>query len=187
MSQKMLLRSDALLQVYHFPATLKATMHANQHTLEKLYSAFARLDSATMAQCYALDATFDDEAFSLRGHREVTGMWHMLCDATKAKGRDVWKLDYSGIEADAATGQAHWEADYRFSATGRMVHNVIDSRFTFDGQGLIQTQCDNFDFWAWSRQALGAPGLLLGWTPFLKSKVRATAAANLKKYLASRP
>jgi hypothetical protein len=162
-------------------------MHASQQTLEKLYSAFARLDSATMAQCYAADAAFDDEAFSLRGHREVTGMWHMLCDATQAKGRDVWKLDYSGIAADASTGQAHWEADYRFSTTGRMVHNVIDSRFSFNPQGLIQTQRDSFDFWAWSRQALGAPGLLLGWTPFLRNKVRATAAANLKKYLASRP
>lgn len=162
-------------------------MPAQPQTLEKLYSAFARLDSAIMAQCYAADASFDDEAFSLHGHREVTGMWHMLCDATKAKGRDAWKLDYSGIQADATTGQAHWEADYRFSATGRMVHNIIDSSFTFDSAGLIQTQRDCFDFWAWSRQALGAPGLLLGWTPFLRNKVRATAAANLKKYLASRP
>jgi hypothetical protein len=160
---------------------------APQQTLEKLYSAFAQLDSAAMAECYTADARFDDEAFSLRGHREVTGMWHMLCDATKAKGRDVWKLDYSGIAADAAIGQAHWEADYRFSATGRMVHNIIDSRFTFDAQGLISTQRDRFDFWAWSRQALGAPGLLLGWTPFLRGKVHATAAANLKKYLAARP
>lgn len=68
-----------------------------------------------------------------------------------------------------------------------MVHNVIDSRFIFDPQGLIRTQRDSFDFWAWSRQALGAPGLLLGWTPFLHNKVRAQAAANLRKYLAGRP
>ena len=161
-------------------------MHANQQTLEKLYSAFARLDSATMAQCYAPDAIFDDEAFSLRDHAQVTGMWHMLCDATKAKGRDVWKLEHCGIEADASGGQAHWEAWYRFSATGRMVHNIIDGRFTFDPQGLIATHRDRFNFWRWSRQALGTPGLLLGWTPFLQAKVRATAAANLQKYLAAR-
>ena len=162
-------------------------MHPNQQTLEKLYSAFAQLDADTMAACYADDAIFDDEAFSLRGHREVTGMWRMLCSATQAKGRDVWKLQYSGLSADDSTGQAHWEADYRFSATGRMVHNIVDSRFTFDSKGLIKTQRDRFDFWAWSRQALGAPGLLLGWTPFLRSKVRATAAGNLKKYLAAHP
>ncbi|MDO9358459.1 MAG: nuclear transport factor 2 family protein [Polaromonas sp.] len=162
-------------------------MHPNQQTLEKLYSAFAQLDADTMAACYADDASFDDEAFSLRGHREVTGMWRMLCSATQAKGRDAWKLQYSGLSADDSTGQAHWEADYRFSATGRMVHNIIDSRFTFNPQGLIITQRDRFDFWAWSRQALGTPGLLLGWTPFLRGKVRAQAASNLKKYLQGRP
>jgi hypothetical protein len=161
-------------------------MHPNQATLEKFYAAFARLDSDTMASCYAPDAQFDDEAFSLRGHKEVTGMWHMLCDVTKAKGADVWKLAYSGIEADARGGKSHWEADYRFSATGRMVHNVIDGAFEFNEQGLILRHRDRFDFWAWSRQALGTPGLLLGWTPFLRNKVRAQAGANLQKYLASR-
>lgn len=79
-------------------------MHPNERTLEKLYSAFARLDPDTMAQCYAPDASFDDEAFSLRGHEQVTG----------------------------------------------------------------------------------TPGLLLGWTPFPRSKVRKTAAANLHTYLARR-
>lgn len=43
-----------------------------------------------------------------------------------------------------------------------------------------------FDFWAWSRQALGIPGLVLGWTPFFRRMVRAQAAANLEKYLAKR-
>ena len=161
-------------------------MHPNAQTLAQFYSAFARLDPDTMAQCYAADASFDDEVFSLRGHAQVTGMWHMLCDATKARGRDVWKLAYSGISADANSGQAHWEADYRFSATGRMVHNEIDGRFSFNPQGLMATHSDRFDFWAWSRQALGPPGLLLGWTPLLRNKVRASAAANLQRYLSSR-
>ena len=161
-------------------------MHSNQATLETFYAAFARLDSHAMAACYAPDAEFDDEVFSLRGHREVTGMWHMLCDATKAGGLDVWKLTYSGIEADGGTGKSHWDAYYRFSATGRLVHNSIDSALEFNEQGLIRRHRDRFDFWSWSRQALGAPGLLLGWTPLLRRKVRAQAAANLQKYLAQR-
>jgi hypothetical protein len=161
-------------------------MHPNQTTLEKFYTAFARLDSDTMATCYAPDASFDDEAFSLRGHEQVTGMWHMLCDATKAKGMDAWKLSYSGIEADASSGKSHWDADYRFSATGRMVHNSIDGVFEFNKQGLITRHRDRFNFWTWSRQALGLPGMLMGWTPFLRNKVRAQAAANLQKYIAQR-
>ena len=63
------------------------------------------------------------------------------------------------------------------------MHNKIDAAFTFDGNGLIATHRDRFDFWAWSRQALGTPGLLLGWSPFLRNKVRATAAGNLQRFL----
>lgn len=162
-------------------------MHPNAQTLHRFYAAFAALDADTMAACYAPDARFDDEAFSLRGRDEVAGMWRMLCTATRAKGLDVWKLEASGIQADANGGQAHWEAWYRFSATGRLVHNVIDGRFEFSPEGLITRHRDRFNFWAWSRQALGTPGLLLGWTPFLRNKVRATAASNLRKFMAGQP
>lgn len=137
-------------------------MHPNQATLAKFYSAFARLDVDSMATCCAADAAFDDEAFSLRGHEQVTGMWRMLCETTKAKALADWKLAYSGIEASATTGKAHWEADYRVSATGRLVHNAIDGVFDFNDQGLIARHRDSFNFWKWSRQALDTPGLLLG-------------------------
>ena len=154
----------------------------SRKTIETLYAAFARLDSDAMAACYAENARFDDAAFSLSGRREIGGMWRMLCEAVKAKGRDVWKLDISAI-TDAS---AHWEPHYRFSATGRMVHNIIDAQFEFDGTGQIVRHQDSFDFWRWSRQALGTPGLLLGWSPFLRGKVRAQAGANLKKFLAQK-
>ncbi len=160
-------------------------MHPNQQTLQNFYAAFARLDAEAMGRCYAEDVRFDDEVFELRGRHEVAGMWRMLCAATVAKGRDVWKLEASGIQADAQRGRAHWEAWYRFSTTGRLVHNRIDGVFTFDAKGLILTHRDSFSFWAWSRQALGTPGLLLGWTPFLRSKVRLQAMANLRKFLAA--
>jgi len=159
-------------------------MHPNADTITKFYAAFAQLDAEAMAACYADDVSFDDEVFSLRGKTQTMGMWRMLCEATRAKGRDVWKLDCSGVEADGQTGRAHWDARYRFSATGRMVLNRIDAAFTFNPKGLIVTHRDRFNFWAWSRQALGTPGLLLGWTPFLRNKVRRTAGANLRKFMA---
>lgn len=161
-------------------------MHPNQVTIEKFYNAFAHLDIDTMATCYALDAEFDDEAFSLRGHAQITGMWRMLCETTKAKALADWKLVYSDVEVNDKTGKAHWDADYRFSATGRLVHNEIDAVFSFNDQGLIVKHRDSFNLWKWSSQALGAPGLLLGWTPFMRKKVQATAAANLQKFLASK-
>ncbi len=159
-------------------------MHPNQKTLETFYSAFAALDADTMASCYAEVAEFQDEVFTLQGKREVAGMWRMLCDGVKTRARDDWKLDFSGVSADATTGKAHWDATYRFTPTGRMVLNRIDGRFKFDNTGLIVHHRDVFDFWLWARQALGTPGLLLGWTPFLRAKVQAQAKANLRKYLA---
>jgi hypothetical protein len=161
-------------------------MHTNAQTLTKFYTAFANLDADTMAACYADNATFDDPAFSLQGREQVGGMWRMLCTATKAKGMAHWKLEFSGIEADTAGGRAHWEAHYLFSATGRLVHNIIDGEFTFTPEGLIATHRDHFNFWRWSRQALGTPGVLLGWTPFLRTKVQAQAGSNLKKFLAQK-
>ena len=106
-------------------------MHPNAQTLQRFYIAFAQLDHATMAACYAPDATFDDEAFSLKGRDQIGGMWRMLCTATQKPGAaEHWKLDFSGIEADDRQGKAHWEAHYLFSATGRKVHNIIDGTFS---------------------------------------------------------
>ena len=161
----------------------------SQATIERLYAAFARLDGDAMQGCYAATARFEDEVFTLQGPREIGGMWRMLTEATKAKGLAHWKLDVSGISADSAnsstggTGRAHWQAHYLFSATGRQVLNKIDAEFEFDSTGLINRHRDRFDFWLWARQALGTPGLLLGWTPFLRNKVRAQAAGNLKRFL----
>ena len=159
-------------------------MHANQRLLNNFYAAFMRLDAEAMANCYAADAWFEDEVFSLQGHEEVAAMWRMLCAAICEKSADVWALRAGGVEAGAISGHARWVADYRFSATGRIVHNVIHSGFEFNPGGLILRQRDKFDLWAWSRQALGVSGLLLGWTPFMHRKIREQAAVNLQKFIA---
>lgn len=160
-------------------------MHPHQTTLNNFYQAFSRLDPDGMAACYADSAQFDDEAFSLRGKREVMGMWRMLCAATQAGNRADWRLEWRDVQADASTGQAHWEAHYRFSATRRLVRNRIDARFRFDADGRILSHRDNFNFWRWSWMALGVPGLVLGWSPFFRTQVRKQARANLDRYLAS--
>lgn len=162
-------------------------MHPNAQTLQRFYNAFAALDADTMASCYALDVSFSDPVFTLQGRRETAGMWRMLSTATRAKGMAHWKLEFRDITADAQSGHAHWEAHYKFSTTGRLVHNTIDADFTFTPEGLIASHQDHFDFWRWSRQALGVSGLLLGWTPMLHNKVKATARGNLDKFLANQP
>jgi limonene-1,2-epoxide hydrolase len=150
-------------------------------TLERFYTAFQRLDGAAMQACYAPDARFDDPAFSLRGAEQVGAMWRMLCAAAQAQGGEAWRLSFQ-VGTDGRS--ARWEAWYRFSATGRAVHNRIEARFSFDEQGRILTHQDQFDFWRWSRQALGLPGWLMGWSDWLRQKVRSQAAKNLARYQA---
>ena len=162
-----------------------AVTHPYVATIERFYAAFAALDAATMAACYAADAKFRDPVFTLDGREDIAAMWAMLCAATRANGRDVWKLEWWDVHAEDDHGGAHWEAHYWFSATGRRVHNRIDARFAFR-DGLIVAHLDDFDFWTWSRQALGAPGWLLGWTPILRNKVRAQAATKLALFKAGR-
>src|SRR5579859_558774 len=87
---------------------------------------------------------------------------------------------------DDASGRAHWEAWYTFSSTGRKVHNVIDAEFQFQA-GRIAAHRDRFNFWAWSSQALGPSGLLLGWTPVVHNRVRATARGRLDRFIAAHP
>ena len=48
--------------------------------------------------------------------------------------------------------------------------------------GKIIRHRDRFDFWRWSRMALGPAGLILGWSPMLKNKVRRQAAKSLARY-----
>ncbi|MBK6906994.1 MAG: nuclear transport factor 2 family protein [Rhodocyclaceae bacterium] len=157
---------------------------SNADTINRFYSAFAKRDPVTMAACYDESAVFSDEAFDLNGKREVAGMWAMLLSTPQKPGDEVWKLEFSNVSASGNEGQAHWDATYRFTATGRLVLNRIDAKFRFNDAGLIVEHRDTFDFWRWARQALGAPGALLGWTPFLRNKVRTQARANLDKFLA---
>jgi hypothetical protein len=162
-------------------------MHPNEQTLTRFYTAFATLDADTMASCYAEDATFSDPAFTLHNRREVSGMWHMLCDATRVKNRQDWRLDFRDVRADNDTGHVHWEAHYRFSVSNRLVHNIISASFTFTPDGLIASHKDTFDFWRWSRQALGMGGYVLGWSPLFRRQVQAQTQAALQRYLADKP
>ena len=168
------------------PTAHQADMeHANARRIEAFYAAFAALDAEGMAALYAEDVRFEDPVFSLEGRDAVMAMWRMLCESVKAKGREDWSLDASAIRADDHEGSAHWVARYRFSATGRLVHNRIDARFVFR-DGLVIRHVDRFDLWRWSRQALGTPGWLLGWSGLLRGKVRRQAAARLEAWRARR-
>jgi ketosteroid isomerase-like protein len=146
--------------------------------LERFYTALARHDWATMAACYADDARFSDPVFPDLDAAGVRAMWRMLL----ASGTDL-QLSFQVVSEGPGSGVCHWEAHYTFSRSGRPVHNRIRSTFVLR-DGLIARQSDRFGFWRWSRQALGASGWLLGWSPLLRNKVRAAAGRALDQFRA---
>lgn len=148
--------------------------------LTAFYQGFARHDAEAMAACYADDVRFSDEVFPELKGEQARNMWRMLCE----RAADL-KVVHEVRAATPTSGQVHWEAWYTFSATGKKVHNVIDGTFELR-DGKIVRHTDAFDFYRWSRQALGATGLLLGWTPLVKNKVRAQAGKGLEQYSAGR-
>jgi hypothetical protein len=100
-------------------------------------------------------------------------MWRMLTGRSE-------DLEIELVDHDDSS--AHWLAHYTFS-TGRHVDNDVRASFKFNDEGKISEHIDEFDFYAWARQALGPVGLLLGWTPIIKGGVNKKANAQLDEFL----
>lgn len=146
--------------------------------LTRFYTAFAAHDAHRMGECYSDAAHFTDPAFGSLDAAEVRAMWTMLL----GRSADL-RITFTIQQEDERMGSCEWHARYTFSGTGRIVHNIIRSEFVLR-DGLIVDQNDRFNFWRWSRQALGMPGWVMGWSPFLRNKVRRTARAALARHLA---
>ena len=151
---------------------------ANAAVIDRFYGAFAQRDGAAMAACYAPDATFTDPVFGTLDGEAAGAMWRMLT----GRAEDL-RIEVSERSAEGDRGSARWIASYTFSQTGRPVVNDVRAEFRFAG-GLIAEHTDRFSFWRWSRQALGPPGLALGWTPLLRAKVAGQARKGLADFRA---
>ena len=154
--------------------------HPNDELIERFYAAFARRDGDAMAECYAPTVRFSDPVFVDLNDDEPGAMWRMLT----GRSTDL-VVTLCEHDADDERGRAHWLADYTFS-NGNKVHNDVRARFRFE-DGLIVEHVDKFSFYAWSRQALGRIGRLLGWTPLLRNMVRTKAQAGLEEFLGRSP
>lgn len=149
-----------------------------QQLIHTFYTAFAKADWQTMADCYHPDAEFTDEAFvGLRG-KEAGAMWRMLIERSKGQ----LGISFSNVQASSAKGSADWVAEYVFSATGRKVINHIHAEFEFK-DGKIFRHTDSFNLHKWAGQAMGFKGKLLGGFGFFRKKVQQTARQSLTKFM----
>jgi len=151
-------------------------MSENTHLISKFYTAFSHSDAETMRSCYHVEVTFEDPVFGKLRNEEVYLMWKMLLES----GADL-KIEFGDVSADDFNGEAKWKAAYLFSKKRRKISNEIKAQFSFQ-DGLIKRHIDAFNFHAWASQAFGIIGLLLGWTPFFRNKVRKSALRSLQKY-----
>ncbi len=152
-------------------------MSPHVELVENFYNSFQSLDGKGMVRCYHPDIRFSDPVFPELHGKEASFMWKMLCSQAKD-----FELRFGNIHCEENRGSADWEAIYTFSTTGRRVHNTIKANFVFHESKIIVHQ-DSFNFWNWSRMALGPVGVLLGWSPLLRNTVRKQAAGNLKRYM----
>ncbi len=155
----------------------------NHNTLiETFYKAFTNGDAAGMIACYHDDIIFSDPAFGTLHGKEAKAMWHMLIE----RGKGANKVSYSNIETKANTGSAQWTARYPYGPKKRPVVNHVTANFTFKDGKIIEHH-DTFDMYSWTKQALGLPGVLLGWSGFMRNSIQKKTNGMLKKYMERNP
>jgi ketosteroid isomerase-like protein len=152
-------------------------MDANAQLIKHFYTCFQNKDVQGMQDCYADHAVFNDPVFQNLSAREARSMWAMLI----ASGKDM-RIEFKDIKGDERGASGHWDAYYTFSATGNSVLNKIDATFRIENGKIVEHR-DAFNFYIWAKQALGFTGVLLGWTSFLKNKIRKKARKNLENYM----
>lgn len=153
----------------------------NKTILENFYQAFADKDVEKMVGYYDDRIKFYDPAFGLLHGDDAKNMWRMLI----ARSKGELKISFKDVRTNAKTGTVNWQAEYKYRLTGRKVINKITAEFEFK-EGKIISHTDNFDLWEWSKQALGWKGYLLGWTAFMRGKIRKQATKLLQDYKSSK-
>ena len=148
----------------------------NQELITKFYTAFLNGDATKMLECYHNEVVFEDPAFGqLKGDR-AKAMWKMLLSK-----REEINLSISFQVLN--NHEALWTARYNYGPNKRSVTNNIRANFAFQDGKIIQ-HTDQFSLWKWSQQALGASGLVIGWSTFMRNKIQKTTNTLLDKYIA---
>ena len=110
----------------------------------------------------------------------VKKMWEMLLSNKDAQ----FKLTFSDIHEKNNFVYAKWQASYYYGPHKRFVVNSVNAKFKFSENKIILHE-DQFNLWKWSKQAIGLPGVILGWSNFFKSKLQTEANKKLNKFINS--
>jgi len=149
--------------------------------LQKFYNSFSAGDAREMIASYHEDIVFHDPAFgTLKGSR-AKAMWEMLLSKKDANA----SINYEILEVDDKRAKVFWTAQYKYGPKKRNVVNKVTANFEFK-DGKIIKHTDDFNLWAWSKQALGASGYLLGWSPYMRNQIQKKTGQLLNSYIKKR-
>ena len=154
--------------------------HMSQQNIalvKSFYKAFSEKNPKEMITYYHENMVYENPIITRLEGRMAGNYWGMLIER---EGEHL-KVSASNIRADGDKVIADSKASYLWGDARRQVNNVGYAVFQFK-DGKIIHQKDHYDFWKWSRMALGFPGYILGWSSFLNGKVRDTAFKMLKEY-----
>lgn len=154
---------------------------SNSQIVTQFYTAFAKGNAQQMLQHYAEEVTFYDPAFGQLTHQQPHAMWKMLT----SRFTNETTIEFTLLEEKDNTVIVAWTAHYQFGPTKQWVTNRVTSTLQLKN-GKIFHHRDDFNLWKWSIQALGLPGFLLGWTPFMQKKIQQNTNSLLQKYIAKK-
>lgn len=149
-----------------------------EQLINKFYTSFAEGNWNGMTSCYHDDIMFQDPAFGQLTGERAKKMWEMLL----SQKNETTKITFANVQTTADIASAKWTAEYIFGEKKRKVINNVTAKFKFK-DGKIIEHIDSFNMWKWSKQALGMPGYLLGWTSFMKNKVQKSTNQKLDTYI----
>lgn len=150
----------------------------NKKLIEQFYTSFSNGNVEKMLECYHRDIIFKDPVFGTLKGKRAFDMWKMLL----SKKNENTTIKSYGITADEKKGEANWVAEYHYGLKKRKVINRVYADFTLKDGKIIQ-HIDTFDLWKWTKQALGITGYLIGWTPYMKSKIQKTMNKRLDDFI----
>lgn len=156
--------------------------------VDRFFEAFSASDWQTMARCYHDKASFSDPVYPDLREERIVYMWHQLLSAAetsnlnsgrkKSLSLNNLKLEYRVLFGDERKAQVLWTASYRYG--NRSVSNEVLSTLAIWDDKIVR-QVDEYNFWRWSRQALGLTGLAFGTMPWYQRSVQRSAQSRLEQ------
>ena len=140
--------------------------------VEGFYEALNKGDYQFVNSLYHSNASYKDELFELKGV-EIHALWY------SAVQPDLnLSVELKSIKEVDGRVITEWVMNYTLDIINRRISLNEKGTFIFKGDKIIE-HIDEYDFWSWCTQAFGIIGKSLGWSNWLRKRVRNQARKSV--------